>query len=94
MGLCQCHFLFGQDVTVFQADVIFLVEEALFLHAGHVQDVQVGHGILQAAGLLVLNAFGFQHVLDAVSYTHLDVYKRQAGRRCYEWIASIRLAAM
>ena len=22
-------------------------------------------------------------MLDAVSYTHLDVYKRQAGARCY-----------
>ncbi len=65
-------FFFGQDVTVFQADVIFLVEEALFLHAGHVQDVQVGHGILQAAGLLVGDAVGLQHVLDdIIGYSQL-----------------------
>ena len=64
--LCQRHLFVGQDVAVLQADVVLLVEEALLLHAGHVQDVQLRHGFLQAAGLLVGDAVGLQHIVDDV----------------------------
>ena len=58
--------------NVLQAQIVLLVEEALLLHAGHVQNVQLRHGFLQAPGLAVLNAVGLQHVLyDVVRHAQL-----------------------
>ena len=39
-----------------------------------------GQGVISLAVLLA-NAFGVQNNYEAVSYTHLDVYKRQRSRR-------------
>ena len=52
----------GKDVTVLQADVVVLVEEALTLDTGHVEDIQLGHGLLQRGGLHKLNAVALQQV--------------------------------
>ena len=64
--LCQPHLFLGQHIAVLQADVILFVEEALLLHTGHVQDVQFRHDLFQAAGLLVFDAVGLQHIVDDV----------------------------
>ena len=48
------HELFGrEDVAVLQAQVILFVEEALALHAGHVENVKLGHDGLEIGRLLV-----------------------------------------
>ena len=62
----QRHLVAGQNVAVLQADVVFFVEEALLLHTGHIKDVELRHGVLQAAGLAVGDAVGFQHILDDI----------------------------
>ena len=56
-----------EDVGILQADVVRLVEEALLLHPGHVQEVQLGQGILQAGGLLIGQAVLFQRVFNEVT---------------------------
>ncbi len=56
IGLGRLQLLHVQDVAVLEADVILLVEEPLPLHARHVQDVQLGHGILQGLRLLPAGA--------------------------------------
>ena len=66
VGLGKGHLLFGEDIAVLQTDIVFLVEETLLLDAGHVEDVQLGHGLLEAAGLLVGDVVGLEHVGDDV----------------------------
>ena len=61
--LCKAHLFLGEDVAVLQADVVLLVEEALALHAGHVEDVELGHDGGEVGLLGVLQALGLEHVL-------------------------------
>ena len=56
----------GQDVAVTQADVIFLIEKALALHTGHVQNIEVRQSTFQVAGLNVGDAAGLQYFIDDV----------------------------
>ena len=63
VGLCGLQLLGSQDVAVLQAQVVFLVEEALALDTGHVQDVQVGHHGFQIGGLGVGDALLLQSLL-------------------------------
>ena len=57
----------GEDVAVLEAHVLVLVEEALPLHARHVQDVQFGHDALQIGGLRIGDALLLQDVLFDVA---------------------------
>ena len=64
-------------------DEVHLAQGLLFnLEAEGLEAVAVESGEL-ALERLLKNLESFDAiVLDAVSYTHLDVYKRQAGGRC------------
>ena len=51
--LGAAQLLRGEDVAVLQAEVVFLVEEALALNAGHVENVELGHDGFEVGRLLV-----------------------------------------
>ena len=51
LGVAQ--LLLGEDVAVLQTEVVFLVEEALALNAGHVENVELGHDGFEVGRLLV-----------------------------------------
>ena len=60
--------LFGrEDVAVLQAQVILLVEEALALHAGHVEHVQLGHNRLEIGRLNVFEVLRLKNLLFDVA---------------------------
>ena len=65
-GLARAIFSPGEDVAVFQPDVVLLVEEPLPLDAGHIENIQTWHRFLQAAGLGIGNVAALQHVGDDV----------------------------
>ena len=54
--------VWGEDIAVLQADIVILIEKPLPLHPGHVEDVQLGHSLLQRSGLLIVNAVFLQQV--------------------------------
>lgn len=60
------HLLLVQNVAVLEADVVLLVEEALRLHPGHVEDVQLADDFLQSQGLNTLNTCGTEHLVGDV----------------------------
>ena len=61
LGVFQ--LLRGEDVAVLQAEVILLIEEAFLLDAGHVQDIQLRHDLLQTGGLGIGNVLGLDVLL-------------------------------
>ena len=61
----------GEHVAVLQAQIVLLVEEALLLHAGHVQDVQLGQHRVQIVRLHVFQLLFLQHVLDVAGQLQL-----------------------
>ena len=46
-----------QNVEILQADIILFIKEALPLHPGHVQKIQLRQALLQADDLFVGDAF-------------------------------------
>ena len=52
-----------EDVAVLEAQIVFLVEEALALHARHVEDVQLRHDGLEVSGLRVRDVLGLDVLL-------------------------------
>ena len=56
-----------ENVGVLQTDVVSLVEEALSLNPGHVEDVQPGHGLFHGGYLFIGDAPAFQLVLNDVA---------------------------
>ena len=65
--LCGLQLVGSQDIGILQTDIVGLVEEALLLHTGHIQDVQLGHGLFHGSDFLVLDATGLQLLLDDVA---------------------------
>ena len=50
--------------------------------AGRGTDIKLGPGVADLGGLVVIGTERMEnHRIDPVSYTHLDVYKRQISRR-------------
>ena len=43
--LRKFHLFFGQNVEIFQTDIIFFVEETFFLYSCHIKNIQLAHGI-------------------------------------------------
>ena len=64
--LCHFHFLFVENVEIFQTDVILFVEETLFLNAGHVKNVQLGQLVFQTDDFFIRNIFFTQHLCDII----------------------------
>src|SRR5574344_1302244 len=84
--LCKRHLLLIENVAVLETNVILLVEEALFLNAGHVENVNITKYIFKSLGSCVRNASGIKNVLsDVVRYLQL--------RRAYENEFIVRVAA-
>ena len=42
----EFHFGFIKNIEVFQADIIFFVEETFLLDSGHIKNVQILHHII------------------------------------------------
>ena len=61
VGLGAFQLAGGEDIGVLQANIVGLVEEPLPLHPGHVQDIQMGHGLLQAGHFPVGRAAVLEH---------------------------------
>ena len=90
----------GEDIAVFEPEVVLLVEEALALHAGHVKHVQLG----QHGGEVALFTHpALRHALTDISgqaqllrgYAH-EVYALAAQERSYERVyraAELEVAA-
>ena len=55
------HLLLVEDEPVFQADIVFLVEEAFALDAGHVEEVELVHVGFHLVDLLEGDAFLADH---------------------------------
>ena len=66
IGFREGHLRRGEDVGILQADVILLVEEALALDAGHVEDIELRHGLLEARDLLIGDILRAEHLVDDV----------------------------
>ena len=60
------HLLLVEDESVFQADIVFFVEEALALHAGHVEEVELVHVGLHLVNFFKWDAFFADHLLADV----------------------------
>ena len=43
----KLHFCFVQNIEIFHADVIFFIEETLFLYTGHVKDVKFRQSVFE-----------------------------------------------
>ena len=63
---CQLHFFLGKNVKILQSDVILLIEETLSLYPGHIEHVQLTHGIFQALHLFKCNVVGSEHIVPDV----------------------------
>ena len=64
-----------QDVGILQTHVVGLVEETLALHASHVENVQIGHRVLQTCDLGVGDVVRFEHIGDDVA-RHAQLFRR------------------
>ena len=72
-----------QDIAVFQTQIVFLVEEALALHAGHVENVKLRHHGFQIGRLLIgdvvlLDDLVF-HIARQLQLLRRDKHKLDAG---------------
>ena len=62
--LCHFHFLFVENVEIFQTDVILFVEETLFLNTGHIENIKFRHNIFKSGHFFIRNAFFMKHFCD------------------------------
>ena len=67
VGPRQLHFFLVQNIEILQAHVILFVEEALSLHTGHVEKVEVSDDVLQTLYLLVMLSVRLQHILADIA---------------------------
>ena len=65
--LRELHLFRSQNVAVLQADIVFLVEEAFLLDAGHIEDVKLRKGIVQAVDFLERNIVAAEHILTDIA---------------------------
>lgn len=68
-GVQDREILFGrpeffgrQNIAVFEANIIGFVKEALALHARHIQDIKLRHGLLEAAHFLKGDVLAFENI--------------------------------
>ena len=65
----KLHFILIKNVAVLHADVVFLIEETLFLDSCHVEDIQFFHRVIKTGRLTVLDIFGIKDTLfDIIRY--------------------------
>ena len=63
----QIHLGLVQDVEILHPHVILLIEETLPLYPGHVEQIQLRQGVLQADNLLEILMVGPQHIVPDVA---------------------------
>ena len=77
------QLFFGQNIAVLQADIVLLVEKALFLHARHIEYVEIRHGCLQTVDLGKRNLILFEHIFPDIArnpeFRRRNQHKANAG---------------
>ena len=70
VSLCVFKLVQIEDVAVFEPDIVRLVEKALALNAGHIQNVELRHNGLKVLRFDVIYIVFVQHVLAQIIRNH------------------------
>ena len=79
--LCPAHDFFGQNIEIFQADVVFFIEETLALYTCHIEDIETADDAVQTDAFLIGDALFVQYVDNVIGDPQLvgrDEYKANA----------------